>query len=133
VIDRRLRFADPGDVIELALAVANHRLEKVQERHGAKLDAGDLALLSMEGETLDRAARIAKLALDLNLDWRRARIAEEQARVIAAAMDGALRAVFPDVTMHDRARFVDVVAERLTHLDEEPSELLAGPKWGRDR
>jgi hypothetical protein len=122
---------EPGDVIELALAVASHRLEKVQERHGAQLDAGDLALVGVEGDTLDRAARIAKLAIDLNLDWRRTRIGDEQARRIVEAMDLGLRVAFPDATMDARARFADAVAERLTHHEEGPSELLNRPTEDR--
>lgn len=73
VTDRRLEVVDAGDVLELALAVASHRLTKVQERYGAQLDAGDLALVSVEGETVDRAARIAKLVIDLDLDLDRRR------------------------------------------------------------
>jgi hypothetical protein len=118
--DRKLQCVEAGDVLDLALAVANHRLETVQERYGLQLDAGDLALVSVEGETVDRAARIAKLFIDPNLDWRRARIADEQARTIATAMGSALNAAFPDATMEDRARFVDAVAESLTALEPQP-------------
>jgi hypothetical protein len=75
VTARRLQIVDAGDVFDLALAVANHRQELVQQRYGAQLDGGDLALLSIEGETLDRAARIAKLTIDLDIDRRRAQIA----------------------------------------------------------
>ena len=129
--DRRLRFVDPGHVVELALAVANHRLEKVQERYGAQLDAGDLALVSVEGETLDRAARIAKLVADLNFDWRRARIAHEQGTVIKNAMDRALVGTFPDVTQEERDTFARVLVEDLTHHEMGPSELLDGSKGDR--
>lgn len=126
VTARRLQIVDAGDVFDLALAVANHRLERVQQRYGAQLDGGDLALLSIEGETLDRAARIAKLTIDR----RRAQIAR--------AGEGDHRRhgrrparCFPDATMQDRARFGGVVAESLIHHETKPSELLDGSKEDR--
>jgi hypothetical protein len=48
-------------------------------------------------------------------------------------MDDALRAVFPDATMQDRARFGGVVAESLIHHETKPSELLDGSKETDDR
>src|SRR5829696_611969 len=130
--DRELQVVDAGDVLELALAVANHRLEKVQERYGAQLDAGDLALVGVEGETLDRAARVAKLVIDLNIDWRRARIAEEQGRTLSEAANRALAAAVPDLTPEQRGLFVRTFSESLTENEPQPSALLSNGDTGND-
>jgi hypothetical protein len=62
VTDRELHVPDATEVLELALALAHHRSVRFQERFGAQLDAGDLALLGVEGELIERSARIAKRA-----------------------------------------------------------------------
>jgi len=130
--DRELQVVDAGDVLELALAVANHRLEKVQERYGAQLDAGDLALVGVEGETLDRAARVAKLVIDLNIDWRRARMVEEQARLLGEAANRALAPAVPDLTPEQHGLFVRIFSESLTENEQQPSALLCNGDTGND-
>jgi hypothetical protein len=50
--DRKLQCVEAGDVLELALAVANHRLEHVQQRYGAQLDAGALLAEPLERSLL---------------------------------------------------------------------------------
>jgi hypothetical protein len=130
--DRELQVVDAGDVLELALAVANHRLEKIQERYGAQLDAGDLALLGVEGETLDRAARIAKVVIDLDLDVRRWRNAESVGTAVGDALNRALGAAFPDMTPEQHVRFTGVFTEGLARLEERPAGLLAKPRENDD-
>jgi hypothetical protein len=132
VADRQLQLVDAGDVLELALAVANHRLEKIQERYGAQLDAGDLALLGVEGETLDRAARIAKVVIDLDLDVRRWRNAESVGTAVGDALNRALGAAFPDMTPEQHVRFTGVFTEGLARLEERPAGLLAKPRENDD-
>jgi hypothetical protein len=121
---RTLHVIDAGDALEAALAIAAHRMAKVQELYGAKLDAGDLTLLGVEGDSVERVARIAKVALERDLNGRGARMAEAHAEMISTLIEDAFAAC--DLTPEQRTRATAVIAAGLRELEAAPSLMEGG-------
>jgi hypothetical protein len=121
--DRELHAVDPADALELALVIATHRMSSIQERYGVQLDSGDLALLSVEGETIDRVTRVAQVTLDEHLDERRARAARRQTDAFLAVFERVCAAV-PDLPDEARQRMLDVAVEDLGRLENTPPAAL---------
>ena len=88
--------------------------------------------MSVEGETVDRAARIAKLVIDL--DRRRAWIADRQAGALVEVFERVCAAV-PELSDETRRRMLHVACEGIERLEGTPLHALDDglpPKRGPD-
>ena len=117
-----LHVVDAGDALEAMLSIATSRLMRLRERHAVQLDAGDVGLVRLEGEAIDRVARIGKVVLDSGLAERRDRVAQRCADVFAALFERVVAVA--DVTPEDRRRMVEELVEGIERLENTPAETL---------
>ena len=95
---------------------------RLRERHAVQLDAGDVGLVRLEGEAIDRVARIGKVVLDSGLAERRDRLARRSAEVFAALFEQVVAVA--DVTPEVRGRMVAVLVEGIERFENTPAEAL---------
>lgn len=122
VAERELELVDATDVLEVALALAHHRSVRFQERFGAQLDGGDLALLGVEGELIERAARIAKIALAEGLDEHQTRRLQRAGEALTAIFKAAIAAAPAELQPETRARMLAVFIEGIERLERTTPE-----------
>jgi hypothetical protein len=122
VPEEQLVIVDPADALEGVLSLATHRLLRMREVHAQTLHAGDPALVRLEGELLDRVARVSKVILESGLDERRGRLAERQGRAILAVFERVVSAGGVDEVT--RARMLAALVEGLDRLAHTPAAAL---------
>jgi hypothetical protein len=86
---------DPGEVLLAAVADGDAIVQKLKQQIQARETLTGTDLLAL-GDWLDRAARMSRAVLDLKLDERRVRVAEETGRQVAEVIRGVVSALGHD-------------------------------------
>lgn len=119
---------EPGEVLMAAVSDVDSIVQKIKQQVERREELSGTDLLAL-GEWLDRAAKLAKTALDAGVQERQVRLHEEQGALVA----GLFRAVFADpllaLTVAQAAVAPRVAAQHLRALAAGEQRMLeSGPR-----
>jgi hypothetical protein len=83
---------EPGEVLLAAVSDVDAIVQKIKQQVQRREELSGTDLLAL-GEWLDRAAKLAKTALDAGVQERQVRLAEAQGRLVAQVIREVLRAL----------------------------------------